>query len=85
MKRRRTPKSSEQSAAAEHPKSFRMLKVTRILSQVRHPEFGGGAGPQFGVGFAVCVCNDPSAGSPTETLLRLLLPVIDRKSVSSSH
>lgn len=30
------------------------------------------------VGFAVCVCNDPSAGSPTETLLRLLLPLNDK-------
>ena len=29
----------------------------------------------FGV---VCVCNDPSAGSPTETLLRLLLPLNDK-------
>ena len=28
--------------------------------------------------FAVCVCNDPSAGSPTETLLRLLLPLNDK-------
>jgi hypothetical protein len=34
--------------------------------------------PKFGVGFAVCVCNDPSAGSPTETLLRLLLPLNDK-------
>lgn len=25
-----------------------------------------------------CVCNDPSAGSPTETLLRLLLPLNDK-------
>jgi hypothetical protein len=24
------------------------------------------------------LCNDPSAGSPTETLLRLLLPLNDR-------
>jgi hypothetical protein len=27
---------------------------------------------------ATCVCNDPSAGSPTETLLRLLLPLNDK-------
>ncbi len=27
---------------------------------------------------AICVCNDPSAGSPTETLLRLLLPLNDK-------
>ena len=53
MKRRRTPKSSEQSAAAEHPKSFRMLKVTRILSQVRHPEFGGGGAPDPRLGLAL--------------------------------
>jgi hypothetical protein len=26
----------------------------------------------------LCVCNDPSAGSPTETLLRLLLPLNDK-------
>jgi hypothetical protein len=26
----------------------------------------------------VILCNDPSAGSPTETLLRLLLPLNDR-------
>ncbi|KAF1343385.1 hypothetical protein EJ07DRAFT_150040 [Lizonia empirigonia] len=28
--------------------------------------------------------NDPSAGSPTETLLRLLLPLNDRASLSHS-
>ena len=28
-------------------------------------------------GFIICV-NDPSAGSPTETLLRLLLPLNDK-------
>ncbi len=27
---------------------------------------------------ATRVCNDPSAGSPTETLLRLLLPLNDK-------
>ena len=31
-----------------------------------------------GVGIRKCVCNDPSAGSPTETLLRLLLPLNDK-------
>lgn len=30
------------------------------------------------VGCNFCVCNDPSAGSPTETLLRLLLPLNDK-------
>ena len=29
-------------------------------------------------GLPLCVCNDPSAGSPTETLLRLLLPLNDK-------
>ncbi len=29
-------------------------------------------------GLQLCVCNDPSAGSPTETLLRLLLPLNDK-------
>ena len=34
---------------------------------------------RFAKGFAAtCVCNDPSAGSPTETLLRLLLPLNDK-------
>ena len=30
-----------------------------------------------GFGISLCV-NDPSAGSPTETLLRLLLPLSDK-------
>nr|CUU97766.1 hypothetical transcript [Hymenolepis microstoma] len=30
-------------------------------------------------------CNDPSAGSPTETLLRLLLPLNDQVWSSSQH
>ena len=34
--------------------------------------------PQVVCFFKVCVCNDPSAGSPTETLLRLLLPLNDK-------
>ena len=29
-------------------------------------------------GLRILLCNDPSAGSPTETLLRLLLPLNDR-------
>ena len=29
-------------------------------------------------GLHILLCNDPSAGSPTETLLRLLLPLNDR-------
>ena len=29
------------------------------------------------------LCNDPSAGSPTETLLRLLLPLNDRVWITS--
>ena len=31
-----------------------------------------------GLGVFSELCNDPSAGSPTETLLRLLLPLNDR-------
>ena len=30
------------------------------------------------LGGALHLCNDPSAGSPTETLLRLLLPLNDQ-------
>ena len=29
------------------------------------------------------ICNDPSAGSPTETLLRLLLPLNDKVRTAS--
>ena len=29
------------------------------------------------------ICNDPSAGSPTETLLRLLLPLNDKVQATS--
>ena len=80
MKRRRTPKSYAERSAA--PEELQNVKVTRILSRVRHPqrpeERHENPDPEFGVGFAVCVCNDPSAGSPTETLLRLLLPLNDK-------
>src|SRR3954464_2280712 len=46
---------------------------------------GGGGGTRRGNGEVdsqwlgvLKLCNDPSAGSPTETLLRLLLPLNDR-------
>lgn len=37
------------------------------------------------VSFASAYVNDPSAGSPTETLLRLLLPLNDQVWSSSRH
>ena len=36
------------------------------------------AGHSFGKQFTLHRVNDPSAGSPTETLLRLLLPLSDK-------
>ncbi len=43
---------------------------------VKHtPPRGGGVNCK---GFWIVSVNDPSAGSPTETLLRLLLPLNDK-------
>jgi hypothetical protein len=41
-------------------------------------DLGGQRHHSQGGSLQLCVCNDPSAGSPTETLLRLLLPLNDK-------
>ena len=57
---------------------------TRVQPRARGPALGLPAEAEntgrFTVGLGVfqLSCNDPSAGSPTETLLRLLLPLDDQ-------
>lgn len=43
-----------------------------------HPGYELECSQERGFASGTCVCNDPSAGSPTETLLRLLLPLNDK-------
>src|ERR1700709_2156308 len=71
--------------------SERPLKYKRVLVRRRAPPAREAAAPGRGrpprqltgtftmvLGVFLELCNDPSAGSPTETLLRLLLPLNDR-------
>ena len=42
------------------------------------PSLNRNSNSQYVLGFELNRVNDPSAGSPTETLLRLLLPLSDK-------
>ena len=72
--------------------SERPLKYRIVFGAPAGTPREGGSGPREGppaeatltgtftmvLGVFLELCNDPSAGSPTETLLRLLLPLNDR-------
>jgi hypothetical protein len=51
---------------------------SRIAATAPAPQGGDNDKIRKGGLLQLCVCNDPSAGSPTETLLRLLLPLNDK-------
>ena len=56
-----------------------MTKGVAGRDAARAPRPAGGDSVFVRRGLAATrVCNDPSAGSPTETLLRLLLPLNDK-------
>ena len=66
--------------AGEPTKETRSTQKTRVNNSARLAPTAHAAKQRTagGVQPAFILCNDPSAGSPTETLLRLLLPLNDR-------
>ena len=82
-----TFRASLRSSSMREPRDP-LLKVFRLYFRFRHRLYGIKAAPErrstlclhgFEVSKAIGpFINDPSAGSPTETLLRLLLPLNDQ-------
>ncbi|PHT96297.1 hypothetical protein BC332_34778 [Capsicum chinense] len=91
---RRTPRTGREGQAINSSIPWRFLRRGSLVAQRARRGLGGGARaecrstppartPQLLNTFAGSFCcagfdNDPSAGSPTETLLRLLLPLNDK-------
>ena len=73
---RASGESSPAGAGAEARKASTLAEATR--ANIHGVEEVGGGAPGTAPPASVTLGNDPSAGSPTETLLRLLLPLNDQ-------